>query len=190
MPSTLSLRWFPHGNVIPLVRVVYDNQAGSATTMPAIVGPSSSVPHVKPQPTRAPAARATRPKTRCCRARREAGGRCREQLVYHYQRQRCVRTCAAIKGATSATYRVAAADLGASLALEVHVLNAEGVDAAWSSSTGPGYDRRTPNALGRHPLGGEAGTDSHPARGRRLPICAGHAQRGPAGDLMVDRRHP
>ena len=60
-----------------------------------------------------------------------------EQLVYHYQRQRCVRTCAAIKGATSATYRVAAADLGASLGLEVHAVNAKGVTAAVSNRLGP-----------------------------------------------------
>lgn len=133
--TSLSLVWPQTLSVSPLIRVVYANSAGSATSRPAILGPPSNVPGI-PANTQRPAI-SGKPTVGRQLSASTGSWSGNQPLSFSYQWQRCAATCSDIAGAASSSYTLTTTDRGTHLRVAVQASNLAGNAAAASDQVGP-----------------------------------------------------
>jgi hypothetical protein len=107
-------------------------------------------------------------------------------LAYRYQWYRCDDSgarCSAVRGATAATYRTAAADVGRTLAFGVRATDSTGTAAAYSSVLGPIAPKGASIAAAAQPS-----LSGAPAPGSRLTVDAGTWRPWPGAVTYAWRR--
>jgi hypothetical protein len=172
--SSLSLIWPQALAATPLIRVIYANSAGSATSDPAIVGPPSDVPGI-PSNTAPPSVSGTAQVGRTLSASQGSWSG-NQPLSFAYQWQRCASTCSDIGPATTSSYKLTGPDSGARIRVSVQAANLAGSAAATSPQVGP--VAVAPSTGGRLPTAAQI-------RAALLKILVPHGKAAKIGQLRV-----